>query len=76
MLARLAGNAAHLKVKGAITEEKTATKSNMADRQGLRRGFAEVFTRLIACSGLFAGEPAPTWDWRRPGLALYLWERL
>jgi hypothetical protein len=50
MLARLAGNAAHLKMMGAIAPEKTATKSNMADGQGLRRGFGWVFSRFIARS--------------------------
>ncbi|AJA12787.1 hypothetical protein Q5O_04025 [Pseudomonas putida JB] len=60
MFARLAVNAAHLKMMGAIGMEKTATKSNMADGQGLGRGFGEVFRRFIALSGLFAGEPAPT----------------
>jgi hypothetical protein len=60
MFARLAVNAAHLKMMGAIGAEKTATKSNMADGQGLGRGFGEVFRRLIALPGLFAGEPAPT----------------
>ncbi|GLO10657.1 hypothetical protein PPUJ20005_46260 [Pseudomonas putida] len=38
MLARLAGNAAHLKMMGAIAPEKTATKSNMADGQGAGAG--------------------------------------
>ncbi|MQG93636.1 hypothetical protein F6X59_13140 [Pseudomonas sp. MN1F] len=47
MLARLAGNATHLKMMGAICLEKTATKSNMADRQWLGRGFGEVFIGLI-----------------------------
>ncbi|POG00479.1 hypothetical protein BGP83_25545 [Pseudomonas putida] len=60
MLARLAGNAAHLKMMGAFAMEKTATKSNMTDGQGLGRGFGEVFRRFIALSGLFAVEPAPT----------------
>ncbi|ERL01024.1 hypothetical protein O999_06910 [Pseudomonas putida LF54] len=58
MLARLAGNAAQLKMMGAIAMEKTATKSNMADGQGLERGFGEVFRRFIALPCLFAGEPA------------------
>ncbi|EMR49211.1 hypothetical protein CBP05_02635 [Pseudomonas putida] len=60
MFARLAVNAAHLKMMDAIGMEKTATKSNMADGQGLGRGFGEVFRRLIALSGLFVGEPAST----------------
>ncbi|AXQ46797.1 hypothetical protein CQW31_07780 [Pseudomonas sp. 382] len=47
MLARLAGNATHLKTMGAIAPEKTATKSNMADGQRLAWGFGEVFIGLI-----------------------------
>ncbi|RNF83503.1 hypothetical protein EFK07_23335 [Pseudomonas putida] len=48
MLARLAGNATHLKMMGANPLEKTATKSNIADGQRLGRGFGEVFTSFIA----------------------------
>ncbi|GLO48382.1 hypothetical protein PPUN109347_49470 [Pseudomonas putida] len=59
MLARLAGNAAHLKMMGAIGLEKTATKSNMADGQRLGRGFAEVFTSFIAVPASSRVNPLP-----------------
>ncbi|BBU43372.1 hypothetical protein PPTS312_12870 [Pseudomonas putida] len=49
MLARLAGNAAHLKMMGAFAPGKTATKSDKADGQRLVRGFGWVFSRFMAC---------------------------
>ncbi|PYB98537.1 hypothetical protein DMX12_16505 [Pseudomonas sp. MB-090624] len=54
MPARLAGNATHLKMMETIAVEKTATKSDMADGHGGGGGFGEVFSGLIARSGLHA----------------------
>ncbi|AXM97898.1 hypothetical protein DVB73_20005 [Pseudomonas plecoglossicida] len=39
-----------MKMMGSASQEKTATKSNMADRQRLVRGFGEVFSRMIGAT--------------------------